>query len=163
MKSRGVSHVINMAEGKAPGSVPPMRRQEEFGIHYKGYKVNDLADKTKNETQLQKLNHVVEAIDEAFSQASCTGLVVNCFAGMSRSASGVLAWLVVKKGMNAEEALRMIRKVRDVRPSNEFLAQIAFLENQRRGLDVSLSNMADMEMDEGRHAIKNRHLLARDE
>ena len=102
MKSVGVSHVINMAEGEAPGSVPPMKNQEMFGIHYRGYKVDNLADKTKNEAQLQKLYQATETIDETLRLESCTGLLVNCFAGMSRSASSILAWLVAKKGMNAE-------------------------------------------------------------
>jgi protein-tyrosine phosphatase len=54
-----------------------------------------------------------------------TKLVVNCFAGMSRSSTAVITYLILKKGMTAVDALTMLKKSRDVWPSNAFLKFLA--------------------------------------
>lgn len=50
--------------------------------------------------------------------------------GLSRSATFVAAYLMVKKNMTAIEALRTIRKQREVRPNDGFLVQLLQLESK---------------------------------
>lgn len=57
---------------------------------------------------------------------------VHCLLGVSRSATCVLAYLMIKKNMLAVDALRLVRRHRDVRPNNGFLGQLAQLDNHLR-------------------------------
>lgn len=50
--------------------------------------------------------------------------------GVSRSATCVLAYLMIKKEMLAVDAIRLIRTIRDVRPNKGFLWQLAQLDNK---------------------------------
>ena len=58
---------------------------------------------------------------------------MNCFAGLSRSSSSVLGYLILKKGMTAQEALTSVKKKRDVWPSNPFLGFLSKLSNDLHG------------------------------
>ena len=52
--------------------------------------------------------------------------------GMSRSATCVLAYLMLRQNMTAVEALTEVRTHRDVRPNDGFLRQLADLDNKLR-------------------------------
>lgn len=52
--------------------------------------------------------------------------------GMSRSATCVLAYLMIKKQMLADEAIKTVRSNRDIHPNEGFLRQLAELDNQLR-------------------------------
>lgn len=51
--------------------------------------------------------------------------------GISRSATIAIAYLMVKKGLRAKEAVEKIKKTRDIRPNNGFLKQLVQLDNDR--------------------------------
>ena len=61
-------------------------------------------------------------------------LVVNCFAGLSRSSSSVLAYLILKKDLTANAALTAVKMKRDVWPSNAFLTFLSKLSNDKHCL-----------------------------
>lgn len=50
--------------------------------------------------------------------------------GMSRSATCVLAYLMISRKMSAVEAIRTVRMHRDINPNEGFLQQIADLDNE---------------------------------
>lgn len=52
--------------------------------------------------------------------------------GMSRSATCVLAFLMICKKMSAAEAIRTVRMHRDIRPNDGFIQQLADLDNELR-------------------------------
>ena len=52
--------------------------------------------------------------------------------GMSRSSTCVLAFLMIKRGMTACEAIEQVRTRREIRPNNGFLEQLANLDNKLR-------------------------------
>lgn len=52
--------------------------------------------------------------------------------GVSRSATCVLAYLMIKKNMLATDAIHLVRTNRDIRPNNGFLRQLAELDNRLR-------------------------------
>ena len=64
-------------------------------------------------------------------------VLVNCWQGASRSATVVLAYLIKYQDMGVEEALRMVKERRDIRPNNSFLQSLInyeeanHVENQR--------------------------------
>jgi atypical dual specificity phosphatase/dual specificity phosphatase 3 len=57
-------------------------------------------------------------------------VVVNCFAGLSRSSSCVLAYLVLYKDLAATEALKTVKLRRDILPNNSNLAHLARIHNE---------------------------------
>ena len=81
-------------------------------------------------------------------------MLVNCFAGMSRSASCVTSYLILHKGMDANEALKMIKLKRDVWPSNENLAHLARMSNEIHGFKIDDLGENEFEMESYRRISK---------
>lgn len=57
-------------------------------------------------------------------------VLVHCMVGMSRSATCVLAYLMISRKMTAAEAIRTVRMHRDIHPNEGFIQQIADLDNE---------------------------------
>lgn len=57
-------------------------------------------------------------------------VLVHCMVGMSRSATCVLAYLMIARKMSAAEAIRTVRMHRDIHPNEGFLQQLADLDNE---------------------------------
>lgn len=51
--------------------------------------------------------------------------------GISRSATIVIAYLMIKKQLRAKEAIERVKKARDIQPNNGFLKQLAQLDNDK--------------------------------
>nr|ACO12153.1 Dual specificity protein phosphatase 3 [Lepeophtheirus salmonis] len=56
-------------------------------------------------------------------------ILVHCVAGISRSASMVLAYLIIKKKMTLEEAINTVKKKRSIAPNEGFLEQLIELND----------------------------------
>lgn len=155
LETIGVTHLLNAAEGNRFGFVNTNSNYyADTAIKYYGIPVTDLptADISKY------FYPVADFIDEAMSTGGnliklifcscfCNAVFVykpkiflfllgkafvHCMQGISRSATCVLAYLMIKKKMLAVDALRMIRVSREVHPNNGFLQQIAQLDNHLR-------------------------------
>ncbi|XP_032668897.1 dual specificity protein phosphatase 3-like [Odontomachus brunneus] len=123
----GITHLLNAAEGRRFGFVnTDSHYYADTAIKYYGIPVTDLptADISKY------FYTVADFIDEAMSTGGKA--FVHCMQGVSRSATCVLAYLMIKKNILAVNALRMIRVNRDVHPNNGFLQQLAQLDNHLR-------------------------------
>ena len=59
-------------------------------------------------------------------------VMVSCQMGVSRSAACVLAYLMIYRDMTVLEALRTLRRSRDVRPNDGFLEQLILLDTDLR-------------------------------
>ncbi len=57
-------------------------------------------------------------------------LYVHCVQGLSRSASMVIAYLMLHQEMTVTEAMRHVRKTRAVHPNEGFLKQLCFLNDE---------------------------------
>lgn len=55
-------------------------------------------------------------------------VLVHCLQGLSRSATLVLAFLIIKKGMSVTEAVELVRSKRRIYPNDGFLQQLCDLE-----------------------------------
>lgn len=64
-------------------------------------------------------------IDDALRQNG--KVLVHCRQGISRSATLVIAFLMIKRGMNVQEAVRRVRNRREVIPNEGFLKQLCVL------------------------------------
>lgn len=58
-------------------------------------------------------------------------VLIHCIMGISRSATIAIAYLMIKKGLRAKEAVEKVKKARDIRPNDGFLKQLAQLDNDR--------------------------------
>ena len=57
-------------------------------------------------------------------------VLVNCWQGASRSATIVLAYMLKYSDLGLAEAVRTLKKARDVRPNTGFLLQLLQYESQ---------------------------------
>ncbi|XP_064454696.1 uncharacterized protein LOC135365980 [Ornithodoros turicata] len=118
--SRGITHVVNAAT-----FIPNFHEPD---LVYKRFEVLDLPD-----SNLHPLfEPCCDFIDEALSGGG--GVLVHCNAGVSRSVSLVVAYLMLRKGMRFANALARVQEVRPVaRPNDGFRAQLMELDNRLYG------------------------------
>lgn len=57
---------------------------------------------------------------------------MHCHQGISRSATLVLAYLMIHKGMSAKQAVQIVRKKREIYPNEGFFQQLSDLELRLR-------------------------------
>ncbi|XP_060828140.1 dual specificity protein phosphatase 3 [Bombus pascuorum] len=127
LKILGITHLLNAAEGKRFGCVDTDKNYySDTTIKYLGLPLIDLCT-----TDISKYFYIIaDFIDEAVSIGGKA--FVHCVLGISRSATCVLAYLMIKKGMLAADAIRTVRKNRLIQPNSGFLHQLAELDNQLR-------------------------------
>jgi len=119
LKSQGVTHVLNTAEQHVMVS---QAKYATHGIQYYGFHVDDLP-------HCDISRYFRRTTDFIHSAVSGGGLVVvNCYMGLSRSASCVLAYLMTKHDMSLSKALDYVKASRAVRPNEGFLNQLKDLE-----------------------------------
>ncbi|XP_076234681.1 dual specificity protein phosphatase 3 isoform X2 [Calliopsis andreniformis] len=127
LKMLGITHLLNAAEGKKFGFVnTDANYYKDTTIKYLGLPLADLFT-----TDISKYFYTAaDFIDEAVSMGGKA--FVNCMLGMSRSATCVLAYLMIKKNMLAVDAVETVRKNRHILPNTGFLQQLADLDNHLR-------------------------------
>jgi protein-tyrosine phosphatase len=117
LKSLKISHILTVCE-----ELPP-KYPSEFN-----YKIISVTDEPS--TRLE--NYFKEATDfikSAVTQGS--NILVHCFAGVSRSSSIVIAYLIRFHGMDVEEAMAFVKKKRPwVCPNHGFYAQLKKFHRQ---------------------------------
>jgi len=127
LKRLGISHVLNTADGDSSGMVTTgYKFYRGSGINYQGFTLADLP--TTNISVYFK--SASDFIDSAL--AGRGKILVHCLMGRSRSATLVIVYLMLRRGLNAVAAISLMRRVRDVRPNDGFLMQIAELDNKLR-------------------------------
>lgn len=123
----GITHVVNAAEGKEKnhGYVNTSAAfYEHAGIRYLGIPALDM--------QSFKLEpYFEEAADFIHAAISSKGKVlVHCRQGISRSSTLVLAYLMLKRQMTVQQAVKRVRAQREIIPNKGFLQQLCHL-NER--------------------------------
>uniref|UniRef100_A0A1B6CWU0 Dual specificity protein phosphatase n=1 Tax=Clastoptera arizonana TaxID=38151 RepID=A0A1B6CWU0_9HEMI len=125
LRRNGITHVVNMAQGKLLGMVDT---DQEFykntNIKYMGVCLMDLP--------VTNISVYFERVADFIENGIKNGgkVLVHCVMGVSRSSTSVLAYLMLKERLSACEALSKIRKIRDIRPNDGFLFQLAQLDNK---------------------------------
>ncbi|XP_064652922.1 dual specificity protein phosphatase 3-like [Lineus longissimus] len=126
LKKLGITHVFNAAQGPEPQYVDTdAEYYENDGIKFQGlpgeedgpgYQLCQHFEKTADFMQ--------EALDSGGK------VLVHCIMGRSRSPTLVLAYLMKKHGMTAEEALKTVKENRDICPNAGFLQQLCDLNEK---------------------------------
>lgn len=126
LKREGFTHVLNMAEGQGMGFV---NTDENFyrnmGITYLGIRAHDMMSYSLDRYFME----AIQFIDEALHRGG--KILVHCVQGVSRSATIVIAYLILKRQMRASTALRYVFSKRWIRPNDGFLKQLAAFSNSQ--------------------------------
>merc|ERR1711962_1832457 len=122
LQNRKITHVLNAAEGTKAGFVDVHADYyQALGIKFLGLKLPDTPQSNIGRYFPMVANFIEEALEEG-------GVVlVNCLMGVSRSATCVLAFLCLGRGMSIEQAVTTVSAKRDIRPNDGFLVQLVKL------------------------------------
>jgi protein-tyrosine phosphatase len=125
LKMLGITHVVNCAEGNRFSMVSTGDCfYADVGIRYIGINVVDIPQAQISAHFHECANFIERAILEGGR------VLVHCYVGLSRSATIAVSYLMIKRGMTAEEALRAVGRNRKIRPNDGFLRQLLALESK---------------------------------
>ncbi|XP_078498854.1 dual specificity protein phosphatase 13A-like [Lissotriton helveticus] len=117
----GITHVLNAAHGKFCSQ----GNHEYYGttVEYHGVPANDLPD-----FDISKYFYSgAEFIDNALNTTGGR-ILVHCAVGISRSATLVLAYLMIRHHLRLEQAIRAVAEHRWIWPNRGFLKQLLRLD-----------------------------------
>jgi len=126
LKRLGITHILNAAQGKEKFYFVNTSAgfYEQHGIKFLGVPAIDMM----NFQMEPYFEEAAEFIDDAIRTGG--KVMVHCRQGISRSATLALAYLMIKKGMTAQDALRIVRAQREVIPNEGFLQQLCNLNEK---------------------------------
>ena len=175
MKSAGITGIVNVAHGNDIDKYEPDYESlkgkffvmkminlsktccfSELKITYKGFSLGDFISSDHDSNHESTMMEAVEAVHELMTNQDSAKVMVTCAAGISRSTSTVLCYMIMKKNISAYDALKEIRQFRDVYPSKQQLMYVAKVHNKKFGFDdVEVVDVA-MTMGKGRQEIMRR-------
>ncbi|GFO12758.1 dual specificity protein phosphatase 3 [Plakobranchus ocellatus] len=122
MKRLGITHVLNAALGKDAFHVNTNHvMYRKAGMEFLGIEATDFL----NYDMSKHFNVAVDFIETGVQSGG--KVFVHCVQGVSRSATLVLAFLMIKRHMPVQDALRLVRSKREVCPNPGFLQQLCQL------------------------------------
>ncbi|KAK3083833.1 hypothetical protein FSP39_003858, partial [Pinctada imbricata] len=125
LRRLGITHLINCAQG--PSQINTDQRYfMDVGIRFFGIRGLDAPwfDLTPY------FQPAAEFIESALKSGG--RVYVHCWAGVSRSATIVLAYLMLKKGMRLNDAHRLVASKRFIYPNFGFKKQLSYVDSRLR-------------------------------
>uniref|UniRef100_A0A8C5H8W0 Dual specificity protein phosphatase n=2 Tax=Gouania willdenowi TaxID=441366 RepID=A0A8C5H8W0_GOUWI len=126
LKDLGVTHVLNAAEGKFNNVLTGLDYYTETGIQYFGVEADDKPTFNISQYFCPASHFIHEALNHQQNK-----VLVHCVMGRSRSATLVLAYLMMKHSLTVVDAIEHVRQQRCILPNHGFLKQL-------RALDITL-------------------------
>lgn len=131
LKQLGITHLLNCSQGKGTKETnTDAGFYRSAGIKFMGIKALDLT--TFN--MMPFFRPAAEFIDKALKGGG--KVFVHCFKGVSRSATIVLAYLMLKCDMKLLDAVKVVRARRKIHPNDGFLRQLCILNKELYGESV---------------------------
>lgn len=125
LKKEGVTHVLNCACGSKFNMI---NTDEGF---YEGLSIKFLGIPAQDFPTYKLSQHFTVAADYIDNVLKNKGKVfVHCQMGVSRSATLVVAFLMLKQRMNVIDAVSTIKAKRDIFPNDGFLKQLCILNKE---------------------------------
>ncbi|KAK1395193.1 Dual specificity protein phosphatase [Heracleum sosnowskyi] len=126
LRSLNITHILNVASSKPP-------YPDEFK-----YKIVDVQD--RHDVSISRyFDDCFSFIDEAKEMGG--KVLVHCFAGISRSVTVIVAYLIKKRGLSCLEALKHVKSKRAIAsPNPGFLLQLQNFERSLRGPSTESSS-----------------------
>lgn len=114
IKPNNVKTLISIGEEALPD-----KNKIEKGITHKFY---DLHDNKQQKVPTELFDEIVDLIEEGRSKG---GVLIHCFAGVSRSATFVIAYIMKSFYINYDEAKEKVKKKRScICPGDGFVRQL---------------------------------------
>ncbi|CAG2166466.1 unnamed protein product [Oppiella nova] len=127
LRRLGITHVLNASCGKDK-SFCLVNTSAEF---YRSSEIEFMGVEALDISIFPLYKHFGRATDFIHDGIQCGGKVlVHCGEGISRSATLVLAYLMIRCGYTAQEAVAQVRKHRSIFPNIGFLRQLCELNDQ---------------------------------
>ncbi|CAL8257254.1 unnamed protein product [Lota lota] len=127
LKSMGITHILNAAEGKWNNvSTGADYYRDDMDIQYYGVEADDKPTFNISQFFCPASHFIHGAVRDPQSK-----VLVHCVMGRSRSASLVLAYLMMEQGLSVVDAIEHVRQRRCILPNHGFLKQL-------RALDIAL-------------------------
>nr|XP_057915244.1 dual specificity phosphatase 29 [Doryrhamphus excisus] len=126
LKELGITHVLNAAEGKWNNVLTGADYYTDMDIQYFGVEADDKP--TFNISQF--FCPATQFISDALKQPQ-NKVLVHCVMGRSRSATLLLAYLMMEHSLTVVDAIEHVRQRRCILPNHGFLKQL-------RALDITL-------------------------
>ncbi|XP_067951646.1 dual specificity protein phosphatase 3-like [Watersipora subatra] len=135
LEAKGIKHVVNCSQGRRFGQVNTGKDfYEGSGILYHGIPGHD---SVKFDISVY-FEPAASFIEEGLRSGS---VYVHCHQGISRSATILIAFLMLKRGKTAVDALQQVLQYRPVRPNNGFLKRLAIFQTTlTAGVEGTTSN-----------------------
>merc|ERR1711892_997788 len=128
LTSLGITHLLNAAHPGPDCSMsvnPDTEALQSAKIEYLGLQ---LADENTQEIS-PTFSMSGEWIHKALEQPS-SRVLVNCWAGCSRSATIAIAFLMKHRGLRLVQAVRQVKASRDIQPNGGFVRQLVVYEQR---------------------------------
>ncbi|KAL6036225.1 hypothetical protein STEG23_023961 [Scotinomys teguina] len=122
----GITHVVNVAAGKFQVDTGA-RFYRGMPLEYYGIEADDNPFFDLSVYFLPVARYIREALSTPRSR-----VLVHCAMGVSRSATVVLAFLMICENMTLVDAIQTVQAHRDICPNSGFLRQLQVLDNRLR-------------------------------
>uniref|UniRef100_A0A8C0NPP2 Dual specificity phosphatase 29 n=1 Tax=Canis lupus familiaris TaxID=9615 RepID=A0A8C0NPP2_CANLF len=124
LQKAGFTHVLNAAHGRWNVDTGP-DYYRDMAIEYHGVEADDVPT-----FDLSVFFYPAAAFIDAALSRDHSKILVHCVMGRSRSATLVLAYLMIHKNMTLVDAIQQVAKNRCVLPNRGFLKQLRELDKQ---------------------------------
>ncbi|XP_054654911.1 dual specificity phosphatase 29-like [Dunckerocampus dactyliophorus] len=126
LKELGITHVLNAAEGKWNNVLTGADYYTDLDIQYFGVEADDKPTFDISQFFCKATHFISEALHQPQNK-----VLVHCVMGRSRSATLVLAYLMMEHSLTVVDAIEHVRQRRCILPNHGFLKQL-------RALDITL-------------------------
>lgn len=128
LKNLGVTHILNASQGKDDGYHVHTNHvmYRPVNIEYLGIEATDISSFNLSK-YFDKCN---DFIDNALQNGG--KVMVHCKVGASRSATIALAFLMMRRHFRLPDAIRSVRREREICPNDGFLQQLCDLYEKLR-------------------------------
>jgi len=129
-----INHALTVARGMVEfRRFTDNPKFESWFLTHAAVEVNDVS----SESILDNLEDGLRYIDECIANKS-GDILIHCAAGMSRSASVVIAYLMTRQNMTLDDALKHVKIIRPiVMPNQGFFAQLRLLEKCKGNIAIA--------------------------
>lgn len=129
LKVLGITHVINCSQGQRSIFVnTDAKFYKDMGIKFYGIKATDTESFDISKYFRPTANIIHQALEKGGK------LLVHCVSGVSRSATIVIAYLMLKRRMTFKEAIKTVREKRRICPNDGFMTQLCVLHHELFGV-----------------------------